>query len=65
MYYANHKVHTVARGDLSPIARTDRDRTTGRVELGMRVDRALWDENLTPKGRLTRPVIVAGRKIHR
>lgn len=38
-------MHTKARGDLQDIQRNDRDRTTLRVELGVRAAEALRDQN--------------------
>lgn len=41
-----HYIHTKRRGDLWIAHRTDRDRTTERIELGMRASEALRKENV-------------------
>lgn len=47
-----HYFHSKRRGDLWVARRTDRDRTTARIELTERVLEAIWRENprkdLTP-----------------
>lgn len=45
MYTIKHHVYTKARGDLWVAHRTDRDRTTARIELGLRVHRAIAAQN--------------------
>lgn len=47
MRLKKHYVHTKARGDLWDAHRVDRDRTTERIELGLRVHEALMATRCT------------------
>jgi hypothetical protein len=49
MYTKRHHIYTRARGDLWVAHRTDRDRTTARIELGLRVHRAIEAQNKEKK----------------